>query len=123
MDLKTILNYQKKDAELIRLERELNNNENKKAYTQMISVVKDAQNRSNSLEKQAGELLSIYQNLKKTYEDNIKSANVVIGRKLETASISDLDTIEEIASNIVNNLSILEKKLLQEAEKVNAVTI
>ncbi len=123
MDLKTILNYQKKDAELIRLERELNNNENKKAYTQMISVVKDAQNRSNSLEKQAGELLSIYQNLKKTYEDNIKSANVVIGRKLETASISDLDTIEEIASNIVNNLSILEKKLLQEAEKVNAVLV
>lgn len=123
MDLKTILNYQKKDAELIRLERELNNNENKKAYTQMISVVKDAQNRSNSLEKQAGELLSIYQNLKKTYEDNIKSANIVIGRKLETASISDLDTIEEIASNIVNNLSILEKKLLQEAEKVNAVLV
>ncbi len=121
MDLKTILEYQKKDAELIKLERQLNNNENKKIYTQMVAVVKDAQNRSNALEKQAGDLLQSYQNLKKTYEDNIKSANIVIGKKLETASESDLETMEEIASNIVTNLSILDKKLLQEAEKVNAV--
>lgn len=123
MNLKTILEYQKKDSELIRLERELNNNENKKIFTQMISVVKDAQNKSNALEKQASDLLSAFQGLKKTYEDNIKSANIVIGRKLETASESDLDTIEEIANNIINNLSILEKKLLQEAEKVNAVLL
>ncbi len=121
MDLKTILEYQKKDSELIRLERELNNNENKKVFNQMIAVVKDAQNKSNALEKQASDLLSAYQGLKKTYEDNIKSANIVIGKKLETASSSDLDTIEEIANNIINNLSILEKKLLHEAEKVNSV--
>ena len=121
MDLKKILEYQKKDAELIKLERTLNNNENKKIYSQMVSIVKDAQNRSNALEKQAGDLLTIYSSLKKTYEDNIKSANIVNNKKLETASVSDLDTMEEIASNIITNLSILEKKLLLEAEKVNAV--
>ena len=123
MDLKTILEYQKKDAELIKLERTLKNNENKKIFTQMISVVKDAQNKSNALEKQAGELFAGYNDLKKTYEDNIKSANIVIGKNLETSSLQDLETMEEIASNIISNLSILEKKLLQEAEQVNAVLV
>lgn len=123
MDLKKILEYQKKDAELIKLERNLRNNENRKIFTQMISVSKDAQSKSNALEKQAGDLLAGYQELKKTYEDNIKSANIVIGKKLETCTESDLDTIEEIAANIVNNLSILEKKLLQEAETVNSVLL
>ncbi|MBE7074479.1 MAG: hypothetical protein E7376_00640 [Clostridiales bacterium] len=121
MELKTILEYQKQDAELIKLENELNNNKNKKIFTQMLTVAKDAQNKSNQLEKQAGELLKSYEQLKKTYEDNIKSANIVSNKKLETASIADLETIEEIAKTIINNLSILEKKLLAEAEKVNSV--
>ena len=37
MDLKSILDYQKKDAELIKLERSLNSNDNKKIFTQMIN--------------------------------------------------------------------------------------
>lgn len=121
MNLKSLLDYQKKDGELIKLERQLNGNENKKIFSQMIDVVKDAQNKSALLEKQAGDLLKEYQELKKTYDNNLKSANIIIGKKLETSSDSDLDTIEEIASNIVNNLAILEKKLLAQAESVNGV--
>ena len=109
MDLKSLLDYQKKDAELIKLEKQLSNNENKKIFSQMISVVKDAQNKSSALEKQAGDLLKEYQELKNTYENNIKSANIIVNKKLETASDSDLDTIEEIAANIINNLTIMEK--------------
>ena len=121
MDLKSLLDYQKKDAELIKLEKQLSNNENKKIFSQMISVVKDAQNKSSALEKQAGDLLKEYQELKTTYENNIKSANIIVNKKIETASDSDLDTIEEIAANIINNLTIMEKKLLQQAESVNRV--
>ena len=98
MDLKSLLDYQKKDAELIKLEKQLSNNENKKIFSQMISVVKDAQNKSSALEKQAGDLLKEYQELKNTYENNIKSANIIVNKKLETASDSDLDPIEEIAA-------------------------
>lgn len=121
MNLKPLLDYQKKDAELIKLEKQLNNNENKKIFSQMITVVKDAQNKSGALEKQAGDLLKEYQELKKNYENNIKSANIIINKKLETASDTDLETIEEIATNIVNNLTIMEKKLLQQADSVNRV--
>ena len=69
MNLKKILEYQKKDAELIKLERKLSQDENKKIYTQMVGIVKDTQNKSSSLEKQASDLIASYENLKKTYSE------------------------------------------------------
>lgn len=121
MDLKTILQYQKKDAELIKLEKQLNSNENKKIYTQMISVVKDAQNKSNELEKKAGDLIADYEQLKKSYQENVAYANKIGAKDLDKLNLSDIETMEEIAQTILTNLSILEKKLLAQAEKVNAV--
>ena len=121
MDLKNILQYQKKDSELIKLEKEFNSNENKRIYTQMISVVKDAQNKSSELERKAGELISNYELLKKSYKDNIKSAGIVANKNAEKSSLEDLSTMEEIAKTICENLSILEKKLLAQAEKANAM--
>ena len=121
MDLKKLLEYQKQDAELIKLERQLYNNEDKKIFNQMIGVVKDAQSKSALLEKQAGDLINAYTNLKQTYEENIKSANIISNRNIENSSVSDIENIEQVASTIINNLSILEKKLLQQAERVNAV--
>lgn len=123
MELSKLLDYQKKDSELIKLERQLYNNEDRKIFNQMINVVKDAQNKSAHLEKQAGDLINVYNNLKQTYEENIKSANIISNRKLEDASIDDIENIEHVAETIVNNLSILEKKLLQQAERVNSVLI
>lgn len=122
MDFK-ILDYQKKDAEIIKLEKQLNFSEDKKVYTQMVAVVKDAQSKSAQLEQQAGELIENYKKLKQTYEDNLKSANIIIGKNLETAQKADLETIENISQNIINNLSILEKKLLTQAERVNAILV
>ena len=39
MDLSKLLDYQKKDYELIKLERQLYNNEDKKIYNQMIYCI------------------------------------------------------------------------------------
>lgn len=121
MDLSKLLEYQKKDAELIKLERVLYNNEDKKIFSQMIGVVKEAQSKSALLEKQAGDLITAYNNLKQTFEENIKSANIISNRKMEDASLNDLENIEQIGQAIINNLAILEKKLLQQAERVNSV--
>lgn len=118
MDLKSILDYQKRDAELIKLERSLNSSENKKTFTQMISVVKDAQNQSASLEIQAGELLKNYDSLKKTLVDNIKSAEKLAGKNMETLSLEELENFQNLAGVISKNLQILEKKLLNSAENV-----
>ncbi len=121
MDLSKILEYQKRDSEIFKLERQLNNNENKKIYTQMISVVKDAQNQSAALEAQAGQIIASYENLKKSYLDNSKSTGAVAGKNIDSLSVEELSAMENVTQTILNNLSILEKKLLGEAEKVRTV--
>ena len=121
MNLKSILEYQKKDSELIKLERSLAANENKKIFTQMVNVVKDAQAESSTLENQAKEILKVFESLKKTYEDNAKSANILATKNLENISEDELASVENLAKTISNNLAILEKKLLSEAERVRNV--
>lgn len=121
MEFKKILDYQKKDAEIIKLERGLNSSENRKIFTQMISVVKDAQNQSTALENQAGEIISSFENLKKSYQENSKSADKIASKDFDELTSDDLDTIEKVAKTIFNNLGILEKKLLAEAELVRSV--
>ena len=86
MDLKSILEYQKKDAELIKLERALNSNENKKIFTQMVGVVKETQTQSAALDKQANDIINTYNSLKKTHADNLKTANIIANKNLEEVS-------------------------------------
>ena len=121
MDINKILEYQKKDFEIIKLERQLDNNEDKKIYQSMVNVVKTAQNKSTSLEKEASDILHEYKTLEKKYNDNLKSCGVVLNKKLDTISEEDLNNVSEVAHNIVNNINILEKKLMYLAERVNAI--
>ena len=121
MDLKSILDYQKKDAELVKLERNLNSSENKKIFSQMIAVVKETQNQSSALEQQAGEMIKSFNSLKRTYEDNVKSASVISNKKLENMSEDEILNMQQLAETISSNLTILEKKLLAQAEKVRTL--
>ena len=121
MKIEKILEYQKKDFDIIKLERQLDNNEDKKIYQSMIGIVKDAQNKSTSLDKEASALIQEYKNLEKTYNENLKSCGVVLNTKLDKVSEEDLTNVGAVASDIINNMSILEKKLMYLAERVNSI--
>ena len=121
MDLNKILDYQKKDAELIKLERALYSNDNKKISNQMINVVKETQNQSSMLENQAQEIIRSYNSLKKTYEENAKTANLIANKNLDSISEEEITAIESVAQKIANNLVILEKKLVTSAERVRDI--
>lgn len=121
MELNKILDYQKKDSEIIKLERELNSNENKKIYEKMITLAKNAQAESSALEAKAGEVLSNFENIKKLYQSNSKSADALGAKNFDVMSEQDLKEMEQIAKTITNNLNVLEKKLLTEAERVRTV--
>ncbi len=121
MKIEKILEYQKKDYEIIKLERQLENNEDKKIYQNMISVVKDAQNKSNALDNEANYLIQDYNKLEKTYNENLKSCGVVLNAKIDKVSENDLSNLTNVASDLINNMSILEKKLMYLAERVNAI--
>lgn len=119
MDFNKIIEYQKKDEELIKIERDLNNNVNKKVFSEMIAVVKKAQEKSSHLENKAQALINEYNSLKKAYEDNLAQIEKFISKNLENLSQKDLENILNASSAITNNLNILEKKLFNEAENFN----
>lgn len=121
VNLDKILEYQKKDAEIVKVERLINSNENKKIFTQMISVVKDAQNKSASLENDAGSIVRNFEKIKKVYEDNLRTSNAITSKELNNLSIDDLKQIEDLSKTIVTNLTILENKLISDAEKVRTI--
>lgn len=120
MDFTKILEYQKKDGELFKIERELNQNESKKIFQEMFKLIKKAQDRSQSLEAKAGIVLKDYESIKKAYNENIAQLEKFVSKNLEEMSNKDLDTVIEAANSIINNLNILEKRLFTQAESLNA---
>lgn len=121
MNIEKILEYQKQDLEVIKLERKLNKSEDKKIFQEMINVVKNAQNRSTKLDNEAKDLFLEYQTLEKAFNENQKSCGAVLNTKLEKISSDDLSGLSKTVSNLMDNVNYLEKKLVVLAEKVNAI--
>lgn len=69
--MEKILEYQKLDSELFRLERDVNKNEHKKNAQAMVSFVKDAQNQILELDRKAHNLSDEIQKLTQVQEKGI----------------------------------------------------
>ena len=91
MDLSNILEYQKKDGELIKIERELASNPSRKIFSEMVAIVKKAQEKSGALEQRAGNLAKDYEALKKAYDESQKE--IEEENKKAEESISNLTVI------------------------------
>lgn len=121
MDIKKILDYQTKDFEIIKLERTLNESADKKILDNLVELVRASQNTSAMLEKEAEETLLQYNNMKKNYDDNIKLYENLNKKEIEKLTETELAEIMKLANNISTNLNIMEKKLLQQADKINNI--
>ena len=64
--LKEILQYQKMDANLVKIERELENSDAKRVVNQMLEQVKNAQNKLVSIERSASQLIADYEKILST---------------------------------------------------------
>lgn len=120
MKFDKLMQYQKCDAQAIKLERKLSDSEHKKVYSQMLAVVKDAKNHTAALENQAGDLLHSYNQLKNKYKENCDLLEKLTKVDLDKESAENVDKIFEKIAVISNNLNALEKKLMTVAEQVNS---
>lgn len=98
--MKQMLQYQKIDMELRKLNRQVNASEEKEVMNKMMAYVKDAQNVSNGLEGKAGKLIDEYLNLKNNYDENIKKV-----QKLTSTTNYKSDEEFKNAYNQINTLS------------------
>lgn len=121
MAIENLLDYQSKDYEIFKLEKQLYDGEDKKVINDMITKVKDSQNRSLQLEKNATDLVNEFENLKKSFDENIKKLNMMTNSNVDKLSQADFSSFENSINALVNNLSLIESKLSYFAKKINVI--
>lgn len=106
-----IISYQKKDLELMKIQRQLENLPSRKVVDDMVGVVKELQQKSISLEKEATELKKIYNNLLA----EMASLNAQIDnfdKECDVdAGIAQLTKLNNAIINLQNKITKLQSKI------------
>lgn len=121
MDIQKILEYQKKDFEIIKYERQITESEDKKILEKLVFMVKDSQNTSTLLEKDAEEAILRFKDIKTNYIENNKKFEILKNINLDNLKEEEKNEIVNQLSELANLLSNLEKKLLNIADKINTI--
>ena len=121
MDIKKVLEYQKRDSELFKLEKQLRESENRKSASQMQEKAKQAQERSTQLEQKAGALLKEIETVRGQYSIQEKKMNEVFAKDIEKMRKEEVEAMLTLKDKLAQNLNILDKNLTKLAENVNAV--
>lgn len=119
MNISKLLEYQKKDFEIIKLERLLDESQNKAVLAQMVEKVKQSQGKSMQLEKLAEELNLEFANLQSSYEENSKKFDEISKKNFDNLTEEEASSLESVTQTILTNLSVLDKKYVALAEKIN----
>ena len=120
-EVKEMLKYQQVDGELIKLERELETNENKRQANFMIQLKKDATEKTIGLNKDAAYLLQELDKIEETEKKGV--SHIVSLSKQDIANLSEqeLKDLEIKVSNATRNVKELERRLSSQVEKTKSV--
>jgi len=114
------LDYQSIDAELMKLEKELDNNDNKKQANLMIKFVKDATEKTKQLNEEADTLLKELAKLEEVEVKGIALVEKLIKQDISALGEAELKDLEFKISNAGKNLRDLEKHLFSQSEKIKS---
>lgn len=111
-DIKKLLDYQKVDAGLKKLEKEIAANPNKINAQKMLEVFKKEQQNAENLEKEAGKVIEEFNKVKGIYETNVSLAGKLSQVDVEKLTDEKIEKLNEDLENVLNNLGTIEKKLV-----------
>lgn len=114
-----ILEYQKLDAEKIKVEKSLNNIEERQVMNKMIAFVKDAQNKSLQIEQSSKKLIEDYENLRKSYESNTSNIEKLTKTNVATMSKEELDACLKKVNALSSELFMIERNIGILIQKIN----
>lgn len=121
MNIESILNYQKMDENLYKVEQKLVNSAYRKKANEIAQIAKKAQTTSIELEAEADKLIAEIDEIKKNYKTNRAKADELLNMNIESLTMDELDKIAATKTKVVSNLSALEKMLQKSAENVNKI--
>ena len=119
--MENILKYQELDAKLQQLEKKISSSTEKAVMNQMISYVKDAQNKSIELENKAKKMMEEYVVLKKEYDKNVLAIKELTSKDSNELTTAQMDEIFNQINLISSNLYMIERNL--NIQLVNIKTI
>ncbi len=121
MDITKILDYQKLDTELFKLEKAIRDNNHRKTANEMLKRANDAQTRSVQLENNAKELVERINKIKEQFEVQNKMLNQVLVKDVDNMDEKEVENMLVLKDKLMHNSNILDKSLSQLAEKVKLV--
>lgn len=119
--MKEILEYQKLDIELKKLEKQVNSSNEKNVMNQMISYVKTAQNKILELEKNAKKLTVDYEALKVEYDKNFKLIKQLTSKNAEELTQEQMNDIFNQINQVSSNLYMIERNLNINVNNIKAI--
>lgn len=121
MDLNKILEYQKLDSQLVKIERQLKDNSNKKTANKMHDSIRESQSRSLKLEQKAGSILTEIEKVKKQFKVQQDKMAEFSSKDLDSLSKEEIEKLSLLKDKLAQNLAILERNISSLAETINAV--
>lgn len=121
MNIQPILEYQKLDSDLFKIEKKIRESKSKSTAGEMFESMRQAQERSRKLEEKAGGVLGELEKIKKQYKIQEDKLSELEGKNVELLSKEEMDKVEVVKDKLAQNLAILEKNLTSLAESVNGL--
>ena len=118
MDITKILDYQKLDSELFKLEKSLKENQNKKLAFSLQDSAKKAQERSSQLENRAESLVKEIETVQKQYEIQSAKMKEIFAKDVDKLSKEEVEQLLSLKDKLAQNLVILDKNMTKLAEKI-----
>lgn len=109
--MEKILKYQELDSKLQQLEKKISTSNEKSVMNQMISYVKDAQNKSLELEQKAKKMMEEYVALKKEYDKNVLTIKELTSKNSDELTAAQMDQIFNQINLVSSNLYMIERNL------------
>lgn len=119
--IEKILKYQQTDAKKLKLEKALKSNENKRQANLMIKFVKDASEKSVSLNTEANKLKKELDKLKEVQQKGFSVVEKYSSQKLEKLSLDEIKSLEQKVSRTNGQLKELEQRFLAHTKKIEQV--
>lgn len=116
--IKEILEYQKLDAKLVSIEKEIANSPAKQTANKMVEYVKAAQQTLVGLEQNANQLIQEYERLNNQYQQTLKQVDKLSKQKYDNMTTEELrenanymTQMNGTILNIERNITILSDKI------------
>ena len=116
--LESMLEYQKIDGKLVKIEKEITESSAKKVVNKMVGIVREAQQKIVEIEKNSNNLLETFEKLQKSFEEQEKIANKFLKLKLETENEETLQDVETKLKQTTTNILVIEKAIAKLSKSI-----